>query len=461
LTTIDPAGRRSGAGERTAVTDTPGATARAAIIVPVLPRHTGDDDERRTRPRMTRTPEARFAEAIGLARAIDLDPVHSEIVTVNQPRPATLLGTGKVEELAERMRETGATLAIVDHPLTPVQQRNLEKALDAKVLDRTGLILEIFGRRARTKEGALQVELAHLNYQKGRLVRSWTHLERQRGGAGFLGGPGETQIEADRRILQDKITKLKRELETVKRTRELHRSKRKKVPFPVIAIVGYTNAGKSTLFNHLTGAGVLAEDMLFATLDPTLRRLKLPHGTTVILSDTVGFISDLPTHLVAAFRATLEEVVEADLIVHLRDISDPDTGAQAEDVERILHDLGVDVSPGGRVIEVWNKIDRLDEAARAGLLDTVDGEAREAPIAVSAITGDGVMRLLERIETRVSGDVSEVAIVLPADRMRHIDWIYRHAEIVAREDLEDGGAALTLRANAAVRSELAARLSEA
>jgi GTP-binding protein HflX len=261
-----------------------------------------------------------------------------------------------------------AELVIVDHPLTPVQQRNLEKELNAKVLDRTGLILEIFGARARTKEGTLQVELAHLNYQKGRLVRSWTHLERQRGGAGFLGGPGETQIESDRRALQDKIIKLKRELETVRRTRDLHRAKRKKVPFPVVGIVGYTNAGKSTLFNRLTGAGVLAEDMLFATLDPTLRRVRLPHGTPVILSDTVGFISDLPTHLIAAFRATLEEVVEADLIIHLRDISDPDTTAQAEDVEQILLDLGVDPADKTRIIEVWNKIDRLDDANRTRLL---------------------------------------------------------------------------------------------
>src|SRR5690606_19061357 len=310
----------------------------------------------------------------------DLETVHSEIVMVNDPRPATLLGSGKLEELAALVEETSAELVFVDHPLTPVQQRNLEKALDAKVLDRTGIILEIFGRRARTREGALQVELAHLNYQKGRLVRSWTHLERQRGGAGFLGGPGETQIEADRRILQDKIVKLKRELETVRRTRDLHRAKRKKVPFPVVAIVGYTNAGKSTLFNRLTGAGVLAEDMLFATLDPTLRRVRLPHGTPVILSDTVGFISDLPTHLVAAFRATLEEVVEADLVIHLRDIADPDTAAQAEDVERILGDLGVDAGDRSRVIEVWNKIDLLDDSNRARLLGE-ETDTHEPPIA--------------------------------------------------------------------------------
>ena len=324
----------------------PASTGRAVVIVPVLTRHGRADDDP-SRPRLARSPQARHDEAVGLATAIDLEPVHTQIVTIADPRPATLIGTGKLEEIAEIVSETKAELVIVDHPLTPVQQRNLEKALNAKVLDRTGIILEIFGRRARTKEGALQVELAHLNYQKGRLVRSWTHLERQRGGAGFLGGPGETQIEADRRVLQDKIIKLKRELETVRRTRDLHRAKRKKVPFPVVAIVGYTNAGKSTLFNRLTGAAVLAEDMLFATLDPTLRRVRLPHGTTVILSDTVGFISDLPTHLVAAFRATLEEVVEADLVLHLRDISDPDTGAQAEDVERILGDLGVDASDAG------------------------------------------------------------------------------------------------------------------
>ena len=334
------------------------APTRAVVIVPVLPRaFRADEESAQNRPRLTRSAEARRDEAVGLAQAIDLELVHVAIVTINDPRPATLLGTGKVEEIAAIVEEGHAEVVIVDHPLTPVQQRNLEKALNAKVLDRTALILEIFGRRARTKEGTLQVELAHLNYQKGRLVRSWTHLERQRGGAGFLGGPGETQIEADRRALQDKITKLKRELETVRRTRDLHRAKRKKVPFPVVAIVGYTNAGKSTLFNRLTGAGVLAEDMLFATLDPTLRRVRLPHGTPIILSDTVGFISDLPTHLIAAFRATLEEVVEADLVIHLRDISDPDTTAQAEDVSRILRDLGVDADDTGHVIEVWNKID--------------------------------------------------------------------------------------------------------
>ncbi|RWF42982.1 MAG: GTPase HflX, partial [Mesorhizobium sp.] len=343
------------------------APTRAVVIVPVLTRQPRNDDDT-SRPRLTRSAEARHDEAVGLARAIDLDLIHTAVVTVNDPRPATLLGSGKVEEFAEIVKEGHAEVVIVDHPLTPVQQRNLEKEFNAKVLDRTGLILEIFGERARTKEGTLQVELAHLNYQKGRLVRSWTHLERQRGGAGFLGGPGETQIESDRRQLQEKIIKLKHELETVRRTRDLHRAKRRKVPFPVVAIVGYTNAGKSTLFNKLTGAGVLAQDMLFATLDPTLRRVRLPHGTPIILSDTVGFISDLPTHLIAAFRATLEEVVEADLVIHLRDISDPDTAAQAEDVERILADLGVDAGDTKRVIEVWNKIDLLDEGNRHRLL---------------------------------------------------------------------------------------------
>lgn len=454
-----PGGRQQGAKDRQAEGHPKASCTRAVIVVPVLPRFHRDEDESTGRPRLTRSPEARFEEAVGLARAIDLDPVYTEIITVNDPRPATLIGTGKIEELAEKIKETEATLVVVDHPLTPVQQRNLEKALNAKVLDRTGIILEIFGERARTKEGALQVELAHLNYQKGRLVRSWTHLERQRGGAGFLGGPGETQIEADRRILQDKITKLKRELETVKRTRELHRSKRKKVPFPVVAIVGYTNAGKSTLFNRLTGADVLAENMLFATLDPTLRRVKLPHGTIIILSDTVGFISDLPTHLVAAFRATLEEVVEADLVIHLRDISDPDTAAQAEDVERILADLGVEVSPGGKVIEVWNKVDRLDAETRERLVLSGAADGAPAPAVVSAITGEGVDQLMRQVENRVAGDLAEMTVHLTPERMKLIDWLYRNADVLAREDLEDGGMDLRLRVTRAMRDEVEERLA--
>lgn len=431
------------------------AATAAVVIVPILTRQAREDDA--GRPKHARSPEARHEEAVGLARAIDLDPVHTAVVTVADPRPSTLLGSGKVEEFAEIVKDRKAELVIVDHPLTPVQQRNLEKELNAKVLDRTGLILEIFGERARTKEGTLQVELAHLNYQKGRLVRSWTHLERQRGGAGFLGGPGETQIEADRRALQDKIIKLKRELEVVRRTRDLHRAKRKKVPFPVVAIVGYTNAGKSTLFNRLTGAAVLAQDMLFATLDPTLRRVRLPHGTPIILSDTVGFISDLPTHLVAAFRATLEEVVEADLVIHLRDISDPDTAAQAEDVARILNDLGVDAGDHTRVIEVWNKIDRLDDANRERLLaEGTDGGGK--PVAISAVTGEGVDALLALIESRVSGELETVTLTLAPSQLGQIDWLYRNGDVTSRKDEEDGSVTLVLSITHAARAELDNRL---
>ncbi len=434
-----------------------GSTGRTLVIVPVLTRHQRHEDEHTGRPRLGRSPEARLEEAVGLAQAIDLEPVFTDIVMLADPRPGTLLGSGKVAELAEIAKEAKANLAIIDHPLTPVQQRNLEKELNIKVLDRTGLILEIFGRRARTKEGSLQVELAHLNYQRGRLVRSWTHLERQRGGAGFLGGPGETQIEADRRLLQDKIIKLKRELETVRRTRDLHRAKRRKVPFPIVSIVGYTNAGKSTLFNRLTGAGVLAENMLFATLDPTLRRVQLPHGTTIILSDTVGFISDLPTHLVAAFRATLEEVVEADLVIHLRDIADPDTAAQAEDVEQILSDLGIDAEDAEHVLEVWNKVDLIDDATREQLLQATDG----VPISVSAITGEGISALAELIETRIAGKLANIEVVLRNDQLGLLDWIYRGGDVVEREDREDGSVALTLRATQARRTEIETRLGGA
>ncbi len=451
-----PRGRKSGPVE----TVDSGSTGRAVVIVPVLTRHPRSDDngDGTSRPRLTRSPEARHDEAVGLARAIDLDPVHSEIMNIADPRPATLLGTGKIADIAAIVEEKHADLVIVDHPLTPVQQRNLEKALKAKVLDRTGIILEIFGRRARTKEGALQVELAHLNYQKGRLVRSWTHLERQRGGAGFLGGPGETQIESDRRALQEKIIKLKRELETVRRTRELHRSKRKKVPYPIVAIVGYTNAGKSTLFNRLTGAGVLAEDMLFATLDPTLRRVRLPHGTIAILSDTVGFISDLPTHLIAAFRATLEEVVEADIVLHLRDISDPDTAAQADDVERILADLGVEVSDTKRVIEVWNKIDRLDDSNRERLLEEGQGPDKQPPVAISAISGEGIPQLLDLIETRISGVLMPVTITLPPAKLGLTDWLYRNATIIERTDNDDGSVTFEIQATLAAKDEIEGRL---
>ncbi|ESZ55075.1 GTPase HflX [Mesorhizobium sp. C120A] len=430
---------------------------RAVVIVPVLTRHQRNDDET-NRPRLTRSADARHDEAVGLARAINLDLIHTAVVTVNDPRPATLLGSGKVAEFAEIVKEGHAEVVIVDHPLTPVQQRNLEKEMNAKVLDRTGLILEIFGERARTKEGTLQVELAHLNYQKGRLVRSWTHLERQRGGAGFLGGPGETQIESDRRQLQEKIIKLKHELETVRRTRDLHRAKRKKVPFPVVAIVGYTNAGKSTLFNRLTGADVLAEDMLFATLDPTLRRVRLPHGTPIILSDTVGFISDLPTHLVAAFRATLEEVVEADLVIHLRDISDPDTAAQAEDVERILAELGVDAGDAKRVVEVWNKVDLLDDGNRERLLADGTDANKAPPIAISAVTGEGIDALKALIETRMSGELEELTVTIEPAQFGLVDWLYRNGDVVSRVDNEDGSATIALKATHSARHEIESRL---
>ena len=315
---------------------------------------------------MARSPEARREEAAGLALAIDLAVVDSTLVPLSEIRPATYLGKGKVAELAERVKADEINLVVMDCALSPVQQRNLEKEFKAKVIDRTGLILEIFGRRARTAEGALQVELAHLNYQKSRLVRSWTHLERQRGGFGFLGGPGETQIETDRRLIEERMIRIERDLEKVKKTRALHRASRADVPYPIVALVGYTNAGKSTLFNRLTRAEVVAADMLFATLDPTMRLIKLPHGGAAILSDTVGFISDLPTMLISAFRATLEEVRAADVIVHVRDIAHADSDAQAKDVEAILGELGV-AGAADKLIEVWNKLDKLDADHRAAL----------------------------------------------------------------------------------------------
>ena len=320
-----------------------GASVRAVVLHPA-----------RRDAAAVRSPEASLAEAVGLAGAIDLAVVHSEVVALHQPRPATLLGSGKVEELAAVVSALEAELAVVDAALTPVQQRNLEKAWDCKVIDRTGLILEIFGARARTREGRLQVELAQQTFQRSRLVRSWTHLERQRGGLGAVGGPGETQIEADRRAIDERIVRIRRQLAEVTRTRELHRKRRRQAPWPVVALVGYTNAGKSTLFNRLTGSGVLAADQLFATLDPTMRGLRLPGGRRVILSDTVGFISELPTHLVAAFRATLEEVLEAELVIHVRDITHAETDAQKQDVEAVLDELGVRAGEGAVVLEAWN-----------------------------------------------------------------------------------------------------------
>ncbi|MFJ5487481.1 GTPase HflX, partial [Hansschlegelia beijingensis] len=338
------------------------ARTRALVVTPILSARRADEP--------LRAPTARLEEAVGLAEAIDLDVAESRLVTLSEIRPATYLGKGKVAELADLVKAEEVELVVIDAALSPVQQRNLEKELGSKVIDRTGLILEIFGRRARTKEGVLQVEHAHLTWQKSRLVRSWTHLERQRGGFGFLGGPGETQIEADRRVIGERILKIERELEQVRRTRGLHRAGRKRVPYPVVALVGYTNAGKSTLFNRLTRAEVTAADMLFATLDPTLRQIRLPHGAHAILSDTVGFISELPTQLIAAFRATLEEVIEADVILHVRDVSHEDADAQASDVETVLRDLGIDPQTDERVVEVWNKVDRLDEGARASMAAT-------------------------------------------------------------------------------------------
>jgi GTPase len=421
---------------------------RALVVSPLL------KSETRGSALDQRPPQARMAEAVGLAKAIDLDIRATPQFNVSAVRPATFIGAGKVAEIAELVKANEAELVIVDHGLSPVQQRNLEKEWNAKVIDRTGLILEIFGRRAHTKEGALQVELAHLEYQKGRLVRSWTHLERQRGGGGFLGGPGETQIEADRRILQDKITKLKRQLEDVRRTRSLHRAKRRKVPYPIVAIVGYTNAGKSTLFNRLTGAGVIAADMLFATLDPTLRRIRLQHGTEIILSDTVGFISDLPTHLVAAFRATLEEVLEANLILHLRDMSDPDAAAQASDVVRILADLGVDASDSSRVIEVWNKIDLLPPQEREALVLKAAREPDAKPVLVSAVTGEGIETLLGIIETRIAGSPAQMRVHVPVERLARLSWIYDHAEVVERQDNDDGSVDLALVVSQATQDTL-------
>ena len=432
---------------------------RAVVLVPVLKqRETRDAAAGPAAP--GRSVEAKLEEAKGLALAIDLEVTQGLIVPVNQPRPATLFGTGKIEEIGHLLEETDSGLVIVDHPLTPVQQRNLEKQWNCKVIDRTGLILEIFGRRASTKEGTLQVDLAHLNYQKGRLVRSWTHLERQRGGAGFMGGPGETQIEADRRLLQERIVKLERELEQVVRTRQLHRAKRRKVPHPIVALVGYTNAGKSTLFNRITGAGVLAEDMLFATLDPTLRRMKLPHGRTVILSDTVGFISDLPTHLVAAFRATLEEVLEADLVLHVRDMSDPDNAAQSADVLRILGDLGIDEKEAEkRIIEVWNKVDRLEPEANDAIMQRAEG--RSYIRAVSAITGEGFDALMDDISKRLSGVLTETTVVLSIEQLPLISWVYSNSIVDGREDHEDGSVALDVRLSEAQAAELERKLGKA
>ncbi|MBF9232591.1 GTPase HflX [Microvirga alba] len=423
------------------------AGTRTIVVGPYLTRRRrspgADADGQATNPR---PPDARLDEATGLAGAIDLSIVRSLLAPLASPRPATYIGSGKVDELAALIRAEEIGLVVMDCALSPVQQRNLEKAWGAKVIDRTGLILEIFGRRARTKEGTLQVELAHLSYQKGRLVRSWTHLERQRGGFGFLGGPGETQIEADRRMIQERMTRIERELETVVKTRSLHRASRRRVPYPIVALVGYTNAGKSTLFNRMTAAEVLAENMLFATLDPTSRAIDLPHGEKAILSDTVGFISDLPTMLVAAFRATLEDVVEADVLLHVRDVSHGETEAQAGDVAIVLRELGIDPDDTRRIIEVWNKADLLTPEDRERLAGTSSRtESERRPILISALTGEGLPELLSTIEQHLSTGRLTYEVDVAPENGQGLAWLHENTEILDRQTLESGHSVLRVR----------------
>jgi GTP-binding protein HflX len=416
----------------------------------------GDRDALDASP-VVRDADARLEEITGLARAIDLTIADAVLAPISQIRPATYLGKGKVEDIVGLIAAHAVELVIMDCALSPIQQRNLEKAWNAKVLDRTGLILEIFGRRATTKEGALQVELAHLNYQRSRLVRSWTHLERQRGGFGFLGGPGETQIEADRRLIGERITRIENEIKKVQATRRLHRVGRRRVPYRVVALVGYTNAGKSTLFNRLTSADVQAVDMLFATLDPTLRALTLPHGGKAMLSDTVGFISNLPTQLVAAFRATLEEVMEADVILHVRDISHEDAEAQQRDVDIVLRQLGIDPDAGARVIEVWNKIDRFAADERENLANIA---LRRPPehrcYLVSAETGVGIAELLAAIEDRLAESRVTLDLTIDASDGAGISWLHRNSEVLAKA-LHDGQFRMTVRVDPTKRDIVLSR----
>jgi GTP-binding protein HflX len=406
------------------------------VIGPYLRERRGDAESQAEIH--VRNADARLEEAVGLARAIDLTIAEAVVAPLSQIRPATYLGKGKVEEILGLIAGHDIELVVMDCALSPIQQRNLEKEWNTKVLDRTGLILEIFGRRAKTKEGALQVELAHLNYQRSRLVRSWTHLERQRGGFGFMGGPGETQIEADRRLIGDRITRIENEIKKVQATRRLHRAGRQRVPYRVVALVGYTNAGKSTLFNRLTRAEVTAADMLFATLDPTLRALTLPHGGKAMLSDTVGFISNLPTQLVAAFRATLEEVLEADIILHVRDISHEDADAQQSDVDKVLQQLGIDAEAGGRILEVWNKIDRFSPEQRENLANIAARRPPEKPcFMVSAETGEGIDTLLDAIEERLAAARITLDLTIAASDGAGISWLHRNAEVLAKELHDD------------------------
>jgi len=436
-------------------------TGRALVIEPHLRSRVMAGTVARGKA-VSRSPDAKLEEAIGLARAIDLNVVSSGVVPLGGIRPATFIGKGKVEEIAGLIKADDAGIVVMDCALSPVQQRNLEKVWGAKVLDRTGLILEIFGRRARTREGALQVELAHLTYQKSRLVRSWTHLERQRGGFGFLGGRRVMQIEADRRMIEERIARIEVELGKVKRTRKLHRDSRKRVPYPIVALVGYTNAGKSTLFNRLSQASVLSADMLFATLDPTLRAIELPQGLRAILSDTVGFISDLPTMLVAAFRATLEEVIEADLILHVRDVSHEDTEAQSLDVEEVLSQLGIAGRGEGRLLEVWNKIDLLDGEARVRVRNRAERQpAAGCPVLVSARSGEGLNRLAAEVERRLAAHRITLEFLLDASDGAGVSWLHRHTEVMSKALREDGALAITVRADPANAQKARAKFARA